>query len=556
MTQASTPRFLQSHFGFSDRFIGATAVIPSLASIQLDSEETRDLLQRRISLLARVSLVFGLLIQAVARGVAIEARGNPFAAESDWTPNAHLLVLASFVCIWLRTRRHSRSEAELAALDIACLTIPVSFSLWVMWLVPPVVQPDLINLLVAGNQIVLRAVLLPSSGRRTAALSTVFAAALVVWAYAYHSRPFEKVAPPLLYAATNATWCAMFVIIATVASHTVFGLRARVREATRLGQYTLLRKIGEGGMGEVYEARHALLRRRTAVKLLPPAKAGEQNIVRFEREVQLTSSLTHPNTVSIYDYGRSSSGVFYYAMEYLDGIDLQKLVDSDGPQPDGLVVQVLEQVCGALAEAHSIGLIHRDIKPANVILCERAGMPTFAKVVDFGLVKRADHPDASAAGTTGAGAVIGTPLYMSPESITNPDRIDARSDLYAVGALGYFLLTGQPVFRGATVVEIYAHHLHSMPVRPSESLGRAVPLELEAMLLECLSKVPERRPPSAAALAARLATTEARALWTTEAAHEWRRQSKALQHPRSADGATARRELLTIELEGRDERND
>ena len=200
-------------------------------------------------------------------------------------------------------------------------------------------------------------------------------------------------------------------------------------------------------MGIVYRAHHALLRRPTAVKLLPAGRAGESNLSRFEREVQLTSSLTHPNTVAIYDYGHTPDGIFYYAMEYLDGMDLEELVELDGAQDPARVVHVLRQVCGALAEAHGVGLVHRDIKPANILLCERGGIPDTAKVVDFGLVKQLSTSGVGP-GVSTVNNIMGTPLYLSPEAITSPEKVDARSDLYALGAVAYYLVTGKAVFEG------------------------------------------------------------------------------------------------------------
>ena len=303
--------------------------------------------------------------------------------------------------------------------------------------------------------------------------------------------------------------------------------RKSALEAKQLGQYTLETKLGEGGMGVVYRARHALLHRPTAVKFLDVEKTNPQTIARFEREVQLTSRLNHPNTIAIYDYGRTAEGIFYYAMEYLDGIDLEDLVNRYGPQPDGRVVQILRQVCGSLHEAHSIGLIHRDIKPANIVLNQRGGMDDVVKVLDFGLVKALDSQ--KQASLTSSGGLTGTPLYLSPEAVQQPDSVDARSDLYAVGAVGYFLLTGTPVFNGVNVLEIIQHHAHSLPERPSQRLGRPLTEDLEHLLLRCLSKNPAERPATANGLAHELAACRVTQLWTESEAERWWRT----HHPRA-----------------------
>jgi serine/threonine protein kinase len=293
---------------------------------------------------------------------------------------------------------------------------------------------------------------------------------------------------------------------------------SRTTDPARLGSYLLEKKIGQGGMGTIYRAHHALLRRPAAIKLLPEGSASEHAVARFEREVQHTSLLTHPNTVSIYDYGYTPGGGFYYAMEYLDGLDLQTLVDSFGPQDPSRVAHLLAQVAASLGEAHSRGLVHRDIKPANVIVCERGGMADFVKVVDFGLVKDVEtsvHP-----GITAANSILGTPLYMAPESILSPDRVDARADLYALGALGYFLLTGQPVFAGRSVIEICGRHLTATPVAPSKAAPCELPPDFEALLLKCLAKRPEDRPQSAAEFCEALLACAIEP-WTEARARSW-----------------------------------
>jgi eukaryotic-like serine/threonine-protein kinase len=322
-----------------------------------------------------------------------------------------------------------------------------------------------------------------------------------------------------MFALLGAAAVAIFVFTVLMAR-----LRLKMQKAAlaarQLGSYTLDEKIGEGGMGAVYRAHHAMLRRPTAVKLLTPEKTDAAALARFEREVQLTSQLRHPNTIAIYDYGRTPDGIFYYAMEYLDGLSLESLVASDGVQPAGRVVHILLQAAGALAEAHGIGLIHRDIKPANIMLCERGGMPDVVKVVDFGLVKNLDAADGDVA-LTNTNALTGTPLYLAPESITRPDRIDARIDIYALGAVGYFLITGTPPFTGQNVVEIAGHHLHTTPEVPSARLGRAVPPKLDALLVACLAKEPEARPRDAQALLTALLDCETESPWSGVAARGW-----------------------------------
>jgi len=268
-------------------------------------------------------------------------------------------------------------------------------------------------------------------------------------------------------------------------------------KAKQFGQYTLEEKIGEGGMGVVYKARHALLRRETAIKLLLPDKADAASVERFEREVQLTCRLTHPNTIQVYDYGHTPEGIFYYAMEYVGGINLHDLVTKFGPQQEGRVTHILAQVCDSLNEAHQSGLVHRDIKPANVILCNRGGEPGTVKVLDFGLVREYREVDPGRLKITVERTVLGTPLFMSPEAIQDSTRSDPRSDIYSVGALGYFLLTGHYVFEAESDLALYAKHLTEPPVPPSQRAQNSVSPELEKIILRCLEKNPDLRPQSA-----------------------------------------------------------
>lgn len=306
-------------------------------------------------------------------------------------------------------------------------------------------------------------------------------------------------------------------------------------EARQLGQYRLEERLGEGAMGTVYRGHHAMLRRPTAIKMLSVDKVNEASIQRFEREVQITCKLNHPNTVAIYDYGRTPEGVFYYAMEFLDGINLQDLVEKYGPQPEGRVIRILQQICGSLYEAHGLGLVHRDIKPANVMLNRRGGEPDVVKVLDFGLVKALDDAHQARPET----GLSGTPLYMSPEAIQTPDTVDGRSDLYAVGAIGYFLVTGKSVFEANSLVELCQKHVISLPVTPSERLGRAVSPELEAALLSCLEKNRAKRPQTARELAAQLSRASNVISWSIDDAEAWwgRHERSQFGPPSESNGA-------------------
>lgn len=296
--------------------------------------------------------------------------------------------------------------------------------------------------------------------------------------------------------------------------------------ARQLGQYSLEEKLGAGGMGTVYKARHAMLRRPTAVKLLDVDKMSDAAIARFEREVQLTSALTHPNTVAVFDYGRTPDGIFYYAMEFLEGLNLDDLVKRFGALSEARAVFILHQICGALAEAHASGMVHRDIKPANVFLTSRGGMHDFVKVLDFGLAKAITS--AEQAHLTSPNAVTGTPLYLSPEAVNHPDQVDARSDVYAVAAVGYFLLTGTPVFAGNSVMEICMKHVNAVPEPPSSRGGRSFSSGLETLLLRCLAKAPADRPSDAAQLQRELEGCLVEGAWTAfDAAAWWAAHAKA-----------------------------
>ncbi len=323
-------------------------------------------------------------------------------------------------------------------------------------------------------------------------------------------------------------WGLFALLVAAAAAIFLFTIHAaRLRreaqkasiEARQIGQYKLDQKLGAGGMGVVYKGHHAMLRRPTAIKMLDVDRVNDASIERFEREVQITSQLNSPNTVAIYDYGRTPEGVFYYAMEFLDGIDLQALVERYGPQSPARVIHILQQICNSLHEAHTLGLVHRDIKPANIMLNRRGGEPDVVKVLDFGLVKAID--DAKQAGRTDQRGLTGTPHYMSPEAIQLPNSVDARSDLYAVGAVGYFLLTGGPVFEAESVMDLCQKHVAESPLPPSQRSRTPIPAELESALLACLEKSRAKRPQTARDLAALIVRCAEATQWSLDDADAW-----------------------------------
>jgi eukaryotic-like serine/threonine-protein kinase len=298
--------------------------------------------------------------------------------------------------------------------------------------------------------------------------------------------------------------------------------RRRLSEAElklrQLGQYTLDEKIGEGGMGVVYRAHHALMRRDTAVKLLLPDRADAAAVQRFEREVCLTCRLAHPNTIQVYDYGRTPDGIFYYAMELLSGLNLHDLVSRFGPQPEGRVIQILAQVCESLAEAHALGLVHRDLKPSNIFLCDRGGVLDWVKVLDFGLVR--EFRSAAGAGNEEP-EFAGTPSFMPPEAIKNSAANDPRSDLYAVGAIGYFLMTGKYVLEEEDVVKLEEEQLLPAPVPPSHRTLNKISAELDQAILRCLERDPAQRPQSALELRGLLLASPRAADYPPEARVAW-----------------------------------
>jgi eukaryotic-like serine/threonine-protein kinase len=306
---------------------------------------------------------------------------------------------------------------------------------------------------------------------------------------------------------------------AVYATHIINSLRTEAYEARRLGQYRLGKRLGSGGMGEVYLAEHQLLKRPCAIKLIRPGRAADpQALARFEREVRATARLSHPNTVEIYDYGRTEDGTFYYVMEYLPGLSLADLVDRHGPLPPGRAIYLLRQACQALREAHAMGLVHRDIKPANIFAARRGGLDDVAKLLDFGLVLQDSGPASPQLSLEGT--VSGSPLYMSPEQAAGNRRPDRRGDIYSLGAVAYFLLTGRPPFPGETALAVMIAHARDAVAPPSQ-LRPGLPADLEAVVLRCLAKDPADRYRDADALDEALGSCRDAGSWTRDDAARW-----------------------------------
>ncbi len=370
------------------------------------------------------------------------------------------------------------------------------------------------------------ALFIPNTLRRATVVIGLMAAApllffwLMMWAYPDVAR---------LITADKLVGLPLIFILAAVGSvfgvDTIGSLRREAFEARQLGRYRLTRRIGAGGMGEVYLAEHQLLKRPCVVKLIRPDKAGDAKVLaRFQREVRATAKLSHWNTVEIFDYGSTEDGTFYYVMEYLPGMSLAELVERFGPMPPSRVIHLLRQACEALAEAHSAGLIHRDVKPGNVFAAQRGGVYDVVKLLDFGLVKPAVEEQSIQ--LTVEGSITGSPLFMSPEQATGDGTPDARSDIYSLGAVGYYMLTGRPPFEGDKPIKVMIAHAHQQVVPPSHH-QEGMPADLELVILRCLAKAPEERFQDADSLAEALASCQDVDQWSRQRAAEWWRQRQA-----------------------------
>jgi eukaryotic-like serine/threonine-protein kinase len=380
-------------------------------------------------------------------------------------------------------------------------------------------------------------VVVPSPPRRALAAALASASSVPLVAAFAMAAGFAPIRlPPLRFFFAIVVPYLLVVLVAYIGARIVYRLGTDLKQAQDLGSYELIERLGQGGMGDVWRARHRLLARPAAIKLMRPEVLGGSSLerryelhARFEREARATASLRSPHTIELYDFGVADNGAFYYVMEFLDGFDLETLVERFGPVPPERAIHLLTQVCHSLAEAHGEGLIHRDIKPANVYVCRYGRDVDFVKVLDFGLVKSHGDVRVTEPNLTRDHHPGGTPAFMPPEQVLGDKPIDGRSDIYAMGCLAYWLVTGQLVFTGRTAMDVMLQHTQTTPLPPSQRTELTIPETFDEVILACLEKSPDNRPPTAEAFASRLAAIKTAAPWTQHLARQWWDTS----HPRT-----------------------
>jgi eukaryotic-like serine/threonine-protein kinase len=460
---------------------------------------------------------------------------------SSFVQGAHigfiLLTVAALALLW---SKYPLSQRELRSIEVILFGMTAGFFALLQYFIFCIERvcntegqtPELVRLAIGASSIrwffliVIYGVFIPNTWKRCA-IATVATALLPIVLTASGAANHGRNSPEVLSALSDmAILLATGVAVAIFGSYRIQHLQQEAEEARQLGQYRLKQRLGSGGMGDVYLAEHLLLRRPCAVKLIRPEHAHDaKSLRRFEREVRSMATLTHWNTVEIFDYGHAADGTFYYVMEYLPGQTLDALVTQHGPLPPARAVHFLRQVCRALREAHGVGLLHRDIKPGNVFACERGGVYDVAKLLDFGLVQDVGI-DKDADRLTVIGSIVGSPPFMSPEQAAGKP-LDARSDIYSVGTLAYFLLSGQPPFPRDTPMQMLMAHAYEA-VPPFTSLRDGVPQDVAEVILRCLEKDPDKRWPDAAALERAFAACACADEWTEMRAELWWR---ARQNP-------------------------
>jgi eukaryotic-like serine/threonine-protein kinase len=494
----------------------------------LDTSNGLGFVRERLALVGKTLFLvsFGFYLFLLASMTLVG--GAPFlAVVKGPVASGHLAASVTMALLWLLASRPRSSLQSLGTLDAVGFVLACGFLSIMTWNAEGEILQVLLALTVT---VMIRAILVPSRPRRTLILSALaFLPTIVVCIARHHPATllpgFTETYQKQYMTLNTVLWSVLGTTLATITSRVTYGLRKQVAEANELGQYILEEKIGGGGMGEVWRARHRLLIRPAAIKLIRPQISGDPELLlrRFEREARATAALKSPHTVQLYDFGRTEDGRLYYVMELLDGLDLDTLVRQYGPLPAERVVHILRQVCSSLQDAHQNGLVHRDIKPANVVVSRAGTTFDFAKVLDFGLVKldSGGKADEDAVKLTAEDSTSGTPAFMAPEVVLGATDTDHRVDLYALGCVGYWLLTGKLVFEGRNVVEVMFHHAHTLPRRPSTRSDLTIPAALENLIMDCLEKDPAQRPASAEAVRTRLDAASLAKPWTVERAEHW-----------------------------------
>jgi serine/threonine-protein kinase len=513
----------------------------------LSSALPRDLLEQvrgRVQLLALLLLIAFVFDPTLAliNWIGAKVTGTPLPPEffvATWFEVVDVVAAAASLGLWWLARRRSVSPSRLLVVGLAyevivCFETALS-TFWQHWLE----VGQLPNLTWVPAVIILFPLIMPGPPRLML-LAALAAGAMSPIALAILSATGNLTAGVEDYVRTSVH-SGFGVLFAHLGSRVVYGLGREIAAARELGSYRLETRLGQGGMGEVWTARHRLLARPAAVKLIRPTAAdgGRPNASsdlarRFEREAQTIARLRSPHTVDLFDFGVAEDGAFYYVMELLEGVDADTLVRRFGPVPPERAIHLLRQVCHSLSEAESCGLVHRDIKPANIFLCRYGEDCDFVKVLDFGLVKTLDDATGRDTALTRENAVHGTPAFMAPEQALGRERLDGRADIYATGCVAYWLLTGQLVFDGETPMEILTNHVHAPPSPPSSRSELPIPDELDRVVLSCLAKDPAERPQTARALSERLAAVPGAGAWTEQRAREW----WAKHHPAPAAAAS------------------
>ena len=488
---------------------------------------------RRVRALAWLYALAYFLAGLLPALFTAQDRAMMFAEPGNWVPPIASIaggVLVALLISHPRIPGRLKLHAGLAFEVLASLGIALAEyrNIASPMLVTKEMLPDGFGLSWVAPWVLLFGVIVPTRPR-TALIAAALSTATVPLAYAAGVALGTNLPLPAHHFFFVLIFPYLIVLIMVyVGARVVYRLGAAVSKARELGSYRLGERLGSGGMGEVWRAQHRMLARPAAIKLIRPEALGagdpeRRNLMvrRFEREAQATALMRSVHTLELYDFGVTDDGTFYYVMELLEGSNLAELVERFGPVPAERAIHFLRQVCHSLGEAHEAGLIHRDIKPANLFTCHYGREVDFIKVLDFGLVKHGGGKDDEADKLTADHVAGGTPAFMSPEQAVAEKTVDGRSDLYAVGCVAYWLLTGTLVFRGRSAMETIVMQVNRAPEAPSQRTELPIPPELEAIVLDCLAKSPDARPQTADELAARLNAVPLAEEWTPLRAREW-----------------------------------